>query len=153
VFPTRGAASGTTAAFDIIRTHVSGRCAAEGKLAYLLPSGKRITHASDILFDVRRSTAESRAHRHISLEIKHTSAVTDQFKCRAFDMLHLKKEFGPALIGVLLFARAGQGIGFEQARAISYPFDAFVAVDLLTMEPASWWDEIVEIIERQLDAS
>ena len=50
----------------------------------------------------------------------------------------------------MLFARAGQGIGFDQARAISYPFDVFVGVDLLSIAPEKWWRDLLTAVEQGL---
>jgi hypothetical protein len=141
---------GKGAAFQISRPTASGECAAEKALTYALPGGKRIGHCSDVLVTFHRPTAPSRTE-YISIEIKHLSAVTDQFKCRSFDMLHLKKEFGPAIVGVMLFARGGQGISLEQARAICYPFDHFTGVDTLATQPDTWWNDVAQRVEDLLD--
>jgi hypothetical protein len=141
---------GKAAVFDFDKLGLVGQFAAERKLEYELPGGKFLAHCSDVLGTVRIADPAASEQRFVSIEIKHTSAVTDQFKCRSFDMLHLKQQFGERIFGIMLFARAGQGIGFEQARAISYPFDNFVGVDLLSTAPEHWWREFLAAVEQGL---
>lgn len=136
--------------FAIDRPGVSGNCAVEKVLEYRLPDGTRLPHKSDILLDYQRSGSSSTAREYISIEVKHMSAVTDQFKCRAFDMLHMKQAFGPQLHGILVFARAGIGIGFERARAICYPFDDFIGIDLLKADASNLWQPVLEKVDAIL---
>lgn len=91
----------------------------EGRVDYHLPSGRRLSHASDIL-----ATKEG-SGRVVSVEIKYRSAVTDQFKCRAYDAAHMKAEHGTELLTVMLFAKADRGISVERARDICHAFDRF----------------------------
>jgi hypothetical protein len=142
---------GKTATFDFAAFGVNGECAAERKLDYKLPGGKVLSHCSDVLITTRGEARPEDGQGFVSIEIKHTSAVTDQFKCRSFDMYHMKQQFGGRVFGVMLFARAGHGIGLEQARAISYPFDIFVGVDTLSTPPQQWWQELMAAVERGLN--
>lgn len=137
-------------AFDFASLGLAGQFAAEGKLEYELPGGKILAHCSDVLGTVRIEGPVESEERFISVEIKHTSAVTDQFKCRSFDMFHLKPQLGGRVFGIMLFARAGQGIGFDHARAISYPFDVFVGVDLRSTSPDQWWGGLLSAVEQGL---
>ena len=57
----------------------------EAITSYSLPNGTELTHASDIL------VSKPRKQNKVSIEIKYKSAVTDQFKCRTYDALHLKE--------------------------------------------------------------
>lgn len=91
----------------------------EGPVCYCLPCGTRATHKSDIL--VSQETSRKR----VSIEIKYKSAVTDQFKCRAYDAMHMKEEYRDQILTVMVFAKTSSGISLERARAISYPFDRF----------------------------
>lgn len=77
---------------------------AEGKLAYHLPSTKELTHAFDIL------VSDPTTGRQISIELKYQQAVTDQFKCRAYDTIHMKKQYGDSALTVMLFVQASSGI-------------------------------------------
>lgn len=138
------------ASLAIDRPGVSGRCAVEKALEYHLPDGTRLPHKPDILLDYQRSGSSPGAREYISIEVKHMSAVTDQFKCRAFDMLHMKQAFDPQLHGILVFARAGVGIGFERARAISYAFDDFIGIDLLKADPHTVWQPALEKVDAIL---
>jgi len=136
---------GKTAEFEFDRPGLRAQVAAERKLDYVLPGGKTLAHCSDVLISAEAGAGET---RYISIEIKHTSAVTDQFKARSFDMRHLREQFGERIFGIMFFARAGQGISLEQARAISYAFDAFVGTDLLKTEPGHWWADLIEAVDR-----
>ncbi len=64
-----------------------GECVIEGSLSYSLLSGATLPHKSDILISLSTGM-------HLSLELKFLSAVTDQFKTRSYDMLHLKRTYG-----------------------------------------------------------
>ncbi len=138
--------AGQGASFTIDRPGVSGSCTVEKVLEYRLPDGTRLPHKSDILFDYQRSGSSPAAREYVSIEVKHMSAVTDQFKCRAFDMLHMKRSC-PQLHGILVFARAGVGIGFERARAICYPFDDFIGIDLLKADASTLWQPVLDKID------
>jgi len=52
---------------------IRDRCYAEKSLPYTLPSGYEMSHASDILI------IDEARKKFVSIEIKHLSAVTDQF--------------------------------------------------------------------------
>ena len=91
----------------------------EGPIYYYLPCGKKATHKSDIL------VSQEASPKRVSVEIKYKSAVTDQFKCRAYDAMHMKKEHADQILTVMVFAKTSSGISLERARAICYPFDRF----------------------------
>ncbi len=97
-------------------------CEAEQKLSYMLPSGVELKHASDILI------SDAARNRFISIEIKYKSAVTDQFKCRSYDIQHLKNQYGDSLLGVMLFVKSRSGISINRAKAICYAFDRFFGI-------------------------
>jgi hypothetical protein len=118
-------------------------CEAEKGLPYNLPNDHQLTHKSDILV-----TDDCR--RYISIELKHRSAVTDQFKCRSYDMLHLKKQYGDRLIGVLIYVRADTGIKLQQAEKISYPFDHFIGIDADAIEAPDTWNRLACIVHDYL---
>jgi len=141
---------GPTASFTIDRPAISGNCAVEKALDYELPGGTGLSHKSDILLDYQRSGSSQGAREYVSIEVKHMSAVTDQFKCRAFDMLHMKQAFGPRLHGIMVFARASVGIRLERARAICYPFDDFVGIDLLNADSSTLWQSVLDKVDAIL---
>jgi len=84
--------SGETASFDLRDEFEGYECATEQLLSYDLPDAK-IDHTSDILIK------NEKEKKYISIEIKHRSAVTDQFKCHSYDMIHLKESYGDSLLG------------------------------------------------------
>lgn len=91
----------------------------EGRVSYRVPSGEEFKHASDILITGKASAKQ------VSIEIKFRSAVTDQFKCRAYDATHMKQQHGDRLLTVMLYAKTDSGISIERARSICYCFDRF----------------------------
>lgn len=94
----------------------------EGVLAYALPDGSKINHASDVL------VIHTPSSRKFSIELKYKSAVTDQFKCRAYDALHMKREFGNEIHTMMLFVKAKSGVSIAQAQRLAYTFDSFIGV-------------------------
>jgi len=110
---------GKSARFSLRRDLDTGSCQAEGSLEYTLPSGKTLSHKNDILIVLS-------GERYVAFEVKFLSSVTDQFKARSYDMMHLKQEFGGKVSGIMVYAHfPGKGISIEQAQLISYPFDHF----------------------------
>ena len=91
----------------------------EGPICYSLPCGTKATHKSDIL------VSQEASPKRVSVEIKYKSAVTDQFKCRAYDAIHMKREHADQILTVMIFAKTSNGISLKRARAICYPFDRF----------------------------
>lgn len=91
----------------------------EGPICYRLPCGMTATHKSDILISQKSSS------KRVSIEIKYKSAVTDQFKCRAYDAMHMKEEYGDQILTVMVFAKTNRGISLKRARAICHLFDHF----------------------------
>ena len=79
----------------------------EGSIQYRLPSGRTMSHASDIL------AARTDSAKRISIEIKYKSAVTDQFKARVYDAVHMKQAHGARILTVLLFAKSDTGISID----------------------------------------
>jgi len=110
---------GKSARFNLREELNTGSCQAEGSLEYALPSGKTLSHKNDILVSLS-------GERHVAIEIKFVSSVTDQFKARSYDMMHLKRKFGEQVSGIMVYAHfPGKGISIERAQLISYPFDHF----------------------------
>ena len=126
---------GPTGSFTIARPAISGNCAVEKVLDYQLPSGTRLPHKFDILLDYQRSGSSAGAREYVSIEVKHMSAVTDQFKCRAFDMLHMKQAFGPS---------------YTASWFLREPFDDFLGIDLLKADSSTLWQPVLDKVDAIL---
>jgi hypothetical protein len=131
---------GKSARFKLKSEFGNVECGAEKSLDYKLPDGGALSHASDILItDISKE-------RYISIEIKHKSAVTDQFKCRSYDMIHMKNTYGSKLLGIMLFVKTTQGISIEQAEKICYPFDYFFGIPSSLRDIPTVWDKLISAI-------
>jgi hypothetical protein len=53
----------------------------------------------------------------LGLELKHLSAVTDQFKCRSYDVLHLKQTLGTKLCAIMVYLHVPGANGISINRA------------------------------------
>jgi len=133
---------GASARFSIKSDLGGGVCAAEGPLEYTLPDGTKCGHKNDIL-------VSSPGGKHIGIEIKFLSAVTDQFKTRSYDMLHLKMAHAENLTGIMVYLHAGTGIGIKRARSICYPYDLFFGLEFDSGAGlrAERWTEVVKAVE------
>ncbi len=136
--------SGKTASFELRDEFKGYKCFAERTLSYALPAGIKMDHASDILI----SNEEKK--RYISIEIKPRSAVTDQFKCRSYDMIHLKKSYGNNLLGIMVYVKSTTGISVERAKAICYSFDHFFVIPSESRYTPTAWDELISVVEEFL---
>ncbi|MCW4048848.1 MAG: hypothetical protein NWE89_03840 [Candidatus Bathyarchaeota archaeon] len=116
-------------------------CVAEGTLDYDLPNGTILSHRNDILV--------SGPDRSIAIEIKHRSAVTDQFKTRSYDALHIKKS-NPTTVQIMLYVRDRLGISPSHAESICYPFDHFIHIDFKDIENPNKIDSLLTNIENAL---
>jgi len=100
-------------------------CETEKAFLYKLPDGYPLTHKADIAI-----IAEDERYilnpckNFVSIEVKHESSVTDQFKCRSYDIQHLKSNY-PHCFGIMLYVKGNSGISPEHAKKISYPYDYF----------------------------
>ena len=79
----------------------------------------------------------------MSVELKYKSAVTDQFKSRAYDAAHMKEQHSKDILTIMVFARANAGISIEHARSICHPFDRFYADDAPWFLAVDGLDELV----------
>jgi hypothetical protein len=135
---------GKTARFEIKRNFGGGTCAASSPLDYALPSGRKLSHLSDILITLPGG-------KHLAIELQWASDQTDQLKGRAYDMLHLKQALGENLIALLVYLRAGLGgLSAEQAREICYPFDQFIALEHQDPQNPAIWVPILDRIEAEI---
>lgn len=131
---------GKSARFDIKASLGGGSCEAEGTLDYTLPSGPTLLHKSDILLTLASG-------RHLAIELKCLSAVTDQFKARSYDMLHLKRTQGDEIRGIMVYVHVpGNGIGIEMARAICYPYDEFLGIETRDLADLNTW--LLPVLEK-----
>lgn len=119
-----------------------GECRKEGVLSYSLPSGVLLQHKSDILVSLPTNT-------YLSIELKFLSAVTDQFKTRSYDMMHLKHSLGTKVCGIMVYVHSqGHGISIHRARAICYPFDYFVGLKATDLPSAGFWEPVIGVIRN-----
>jgi hypothetical protein len=132
------------AAFALDKKYGNLECISEGSLQYELPSGYPMSHKSDIL--IQDKTDDN----HISIEIKHRSAVTDQFKCRTYDMLHLKQSH-PKLHGIMIYVKSTSGISPSHAKSICYPFDYFTSVPEQEINDPKKWENLLSNIREKLE--
>jgi hypothetical protein len=137
--------SGNKRKFDLREPCGTGTCCIEGALSYVVPSGDKVSHTSDILV-----TCFS---HFCAIECKFLSAVSDQFKCRAYDMLQLKRSLGEQVIGIMVYVHVpGCGISLGAAKAYCYPFDHFVGLTLKepqALESISF-KPIVDIVQSSI---
>jgi hypothetical protein len=88
----------------------------------------------------------------LNVEIKFRSAVTDAFKARAYDQIHLKRAY-PHLLGVLAYAKPQHsGISFDQARQVCNAFDFFVFVREEDVYVGSVWNPLVECFYNRMES-
>lgn len=144
---------GSSTSFAIKHAGCSGRCAVEGTVSYELPDGTRLDHKSDIQIEYDSSGGSSPQRRYVAIEVKHASAVTDQFKARSFDMIHMKQTLGSQLHGIIVFGRIGSGIQLRRAQAICYPFDEFIGVDLSKGDMATQLSELCGRLAERVEAA
>jgi hypothetical protein len=138
--------TGKTARFELREPHGPGDCRVEGRLSYTLPSGEKIFHTNDILLSRGSS-------QFFAVECKFLSAVSDQFKARAYDMLQMKRTLGEQVIGIMVYAHVpGCGIGLQTAKAYCHPFDHFVGFELRRPEDFETlsWQCLPDLIEAAI---
>ena len=123
-----GAASHSKTHFALKENFGKGHCEVEGKMQYCLPSGRCLSHACDILVTLP-------GKKYLGIEIKFRSAVSDQFKCRSFDIMNIKKNLGGNFFAVMVYAHApGGGIGLDLARDYCHPYDLFIGREVSSLE-------------------
>ena len=100
-----------------------GTCEAEGSLAYELPDKTLLMYDSDILFTLNIG-------KRVAVELEFLSSVSDQFKARSFNVMHVKKKHGSDVYCVLAYVHMrGIGISTDAAKSYCYPFDEFIGID------------------------
>jgi hypothetical protein len=138
--PETWSGEGKTASFNLKPEFPDFICEAENPLPYILPNKVTLTHKSDILI------SNHKTERYISIEIKHRSAVTDQFKCRSYDMHHLRQHYGKNLLGILVYVKADSGISVDHARDICYEFHHFFAIPSDSRNTPTVWEPFIQAI-------
>lgn len=138
---------GKDARFRLEESSGGGTCRPEGSLDYTLPSEATLSHKSDILV----SSADG---KRIAIELVFLSSVTDHFKARSYDMLHLKQAYGSNLRGVMVYVHfPGAGIGIKAARAICYPYDEFHSAEPRKLTDfETWLRPLVDKLEAAIRA-
>ena len=76
--------------------------------------------------------------------------MTDQFKSRSYDMLHIKNTYGDKVLGILVYVKADTGISIDHAKAICYPFDLFVGISYDERHNPEVWNEMLLAIKKFL---
>lgn len=122
-----------------------GACTKEGSLSYSLPSGVSISHKSDILI-------LHPPDMYVSVELKFLSAVTDQFKTRSYDMIHLKSSHRTRLVGIMVYVhQPGVGLSLDRAQTICYSFDYFVGLKAKDLASEGFWVPVIDAVHSGLD--
>jgi len=132
--------SGKTASFDLKDEFKGYKCFAELPLSYTLPTGIRIDHTSDILI------RNEEKGRYVSIEIKHRSAVTDQFKARSYDVIHFKKSYEDNLLGIMVYVKSTTGLSMKHAKSICYSFDHFFGIPSESRYTPTSWDGLISTV-------
>ena len=109
--------------FRLAEAYGGGTCAKEGPLNYRLPDGTERSHKNDILVTLLDGSL-------VAIELKVRSAVSDQFKCRAYDMIHIKQSMRSVCGVMVYFHFKGAGISVALAQSYSYPFDKFLGFEV-----------------------
>lgn len=135
-----------TQGFTVDSKYGDLECVSEGSLRYTLAPGDAISHKSDIL------VKDKKEGHHVSIEIKYRSAVTDQFKCRSYDILHLKQSY-PKLYGIMVYVKSDKGISPRHAKSICYPFDHFFSIPESEIYNPKKWEPLLSRIREQLAGS
>jgi hypothetical protein len=131
---------GKKARFKLQRQYGDTICKAEVPLKYELPNGHTLSHSWDILI------IDASNKNYVSIEIKHESAVTDQFKCRSYDMMHTKATYSSKVFGIMIYVKAGKGISIERAKKICYSFEHFFGIKHADIDVPPVWDELISVI-------
>jgi hypothetical protein len=85
------------------------------------------------------------------VEVKFRSAVTDAFKARSYDQIHLKEAY-PHLLGSLAYAKPQHsGISFEQAKQVCSAFDFFFFVREEDLYGGAVWNPLVQCFYERME--
>ncbi|MFB3921439.1 MAG: hypothetical protein ACE145_06930 [Terriglobia bacterium] len=135
---------GKPARFEIKKSLGGGSCEASCNLEFALPSGRVLSHVSDIV--IRLAGGKT-----VAVELQWATDLEDQLKARAFDVLHLKQALGQNFTAFLIYLRAGLGgLSAEHAREICYPFDHFIALEHQDPQNPTIWVSVLDRIEAEM---
>lgn len=127
--------------FKLRDEYGQGDCSNTRGIPYRLPDQLTLKHKPDIVIE--------RGEEKISIEVKFKSSVTDQFKTRSFDMIHLKKS-NQNLFGIMVYVKSGTGISPKRAKSICYAHDFFFSIPEARAESVSEWQLLMGVIKRRL---
>ncbi len=119
-------------------------CLANIGIEYQLPDGSTLTHRPDILADI--------GGLRVGVEVKFRSSVTDQFKARSYDMIHIKRS-NPGFYGVVVYVKGQPGIGPDHAKSICYAHDFFFTLPEASAKRIESWDPLIIEFSRLLKKS
>ena len=122
----------------------------EAELKYYVSPDRELSHKCDRVLSIW----EQKLHYVpiLNVEIKFRSSVTDAFKARSYDQIHLKRAY-PHLLGVLAYAKPQHsGISFDQARRVCNAFDFFVFVREEDLYGGSVWNPLIECIYKRMES-
>ena len=110
---------------------------------------------SEQIFDISMTHSDILAQRnggekYVSIELKYKSAVTDQFKCRSYDAMHMKNEYSSRMLCVMLFVKSNAGVSIGQAEKICHPFDRFIGVPVADIGDSGIWKGLADEISTFL---
>ena len=123
----------------------------EAQLKYYVSAEQELSHKCDLVLSI---WGQKLLYMPIlNVEIKFRSAVTDAFKARSYDQIHLKRAY-PHLLGVLAYAKPQHsGISFDQARQVCNAFDFFVFVEEEDLYGGSVWNPLVECFYKRMESA
>jgi hypothetical protein len=123
----------------------------EAELKYYVSPERELSHKCDFVLSIWGQ--ELRYVPILNVEIKFRSSVTDAFKARSYDQIHLKRAY-PHLLGVLAYAKPQHsGISFDQARQVCSAFDVFVFVQEEDLFGGSDWNPLVECFCKRMESA
>jgi len=121
----------------------------EAELKYYVTPDRQLSHKCDLVLAVW----DQKLHYEpvLNVEIKFQSAVTDAFKARSYDQIHLKRAY-PHLLGVLAYPKPKHsGISFEHAKQVCNAFDFFVFVHEEDLYGTSAWNPLIECFYERME--
>lgn len=134
--------------FDFEISGKKYQCKTGKTITYNLPTGETLHHETDIfIINSENMTTPyilNPKEKFVSIEVKHKSSVTDQFKSRSYDMMHLRSTY-PKCYGVMMYIRE-KNISLQQAKKISYPYHRFFGCstkELSAKKLSPFFNEIV----------
>jgi hypothetical protein len=117
-------------------------------LPYSVGTDGSLSHKSDLLLSVMNKNMHFAPV--MNVEIKFRSCVSDAFKARAYDQIHLKRSY-PLMTGLLIFIKPRRGgISAKQARMIGYPFDLFFTAKEEELADREVWGKLCVIFEERM---